>query len=276
IVFMDHMMPKMDGIETVKYMREMGYTHNIIALTANALIGREEMFLQNGFDAFISKPIDSRKLNFILNEFIRNKKPREVVEAARNEQREGKIKDDGSIKTNSSDIIKSFLRDAKNAVNVLETLTTKIDNLADDEVYMYIITVHGMKSALANVGEKELSGIAFKLELAGKDRNFSLITNNTQTFIDSLKSLIEKYKPAESESNVVLSDDDFIYLREKLTELKTSCEALDKKSAKAVLKEVKEKLWLPHIDTALDNIAVHLLHSEFNEAAGIAFKTAQL
>jgi len=61
IVFMDHMMPEMDGIETVKFIRDMGYKHSIIALTANALIGREEMFLQNGFDAFISKPIDSRE-----------------------------------------------------------------------------------------------------------------------------------------------------------------------------------------------------------------------
>jgi signal transduction histidine kinase/CheY-like chemotaxis protein len=74
IVFMDHMMPKMDGIETVKNMREAGYTHSIVALTANALIGHAEMFLQNGFDGFISKPIDSRELNTVLIDFIKNKK----------------------------------------------------------------------------------------------------------------------------------------------------------------------------------------------------------
>jgi len=72
IVFMDHMMPKMDGIETTKKLRSMGYTQPIIALTANALIGQDKIFLNNGFDGFISKPVDSHELDLILNEFIKN------------------------------------------------------------------------------------------------------------------------------------------------------------------------------------------------------------
>jgi len=74
IVFMDFMMPKMDGMETTKLIRGLGYKNCIVALTANAIVGQAEMFLANGFDGFISKPIDSRELNFVLNEFIRNKK----------------------------------------------------------------------------------------------------------------------------------------------------------------------------------------------------------
>ena len=50
MVFMDHMMPQMDGIETTKKLRESGYTGNIVALTANALVGNDEMFAQNGFN----------------------------------------------------------------------------------------------------------------------------------------------------------------------------------------------------------------------------------
>ena len=73
IVFMDHMMPKMDGIETVKIMRGMGYKHPIVALTANAVTGQAEIFMENGFDGFISKPIDVRELNVSLNKFIRDK-----------------------------------------------------------------------------------------------------------------------------------------------------------------------------------------------------------
>ncbi|MCL1965026.1 MAG: ATP-binding protein [Firmicutes bacterium] len=73
IVFMDHMMPKMDGIEATKYMREIGYTDPIVALTANALVGQAEIFLKNGFDAFISKPIDIRHLNAVLNKMVRDK-----------------------------------------------------------------------------------------------------------------------------------------------------------------------------------------------------------
>jgi len=75
IIFMDHMMPKMDGIKTTEILREMGYKSPIVALTANAVIGQKEMFLSNGFDNFISKPIDSRELNHILTELIQNKKP---------------------------------------------------------------------------------------------------------------------------------------------------------------------------------------------------------
>ena len=73
IIFMDHMMPKMDGIETVKRLRERGYRGTIVALTANALVGNDEMFARHGFDGFISKPIDIRRLNAVLNQFIRNR-----------------------------------------------------------------------------------------------------------------------------------------------------------------------------------------------------------
>jgi len=74
IIFMDHMMPKMDGIETVKIIRSTGYNNPIIALTANALIGQEKIFLENGFDDFISKPIDSHRMDNILNEYIQKRK----------------------------------------------------------------------------------------------------------------------------------------------------------------------------------------------------------
>jgi len=77
IVFMDYMMPRMDGIETTKLLRETGYTGSVIALTANAITGAAEMFMKTGFDGFISKPIDSRELNFILNEFIRDRRVQE-------------------------------------------------------------------------------------------------------------------------------------------------------------------------------------------------------
>jgi len=86
IIFMDHMMPVMDGVEAVKLIRGLGYDKPIVALTANAIAGQAQMFLENGFDAFISKPIDSRKLNSVLKDFIRDKQPPEVLEAARQEQ----------------------------------------------------------------------------------------------------------------------------------------------------------------------------------------------
>ena len=73
VIFMDHMMPRMDGIETTQKLRASGYDGVIIALTANAIVGNEEMFAQNGFDGFLSKPIDVRQLDAALNRFIRDK-----------------------------------------------------------------------------------------------------------------------------------------------------------------------------------------------------------
>jgi len=73
IIFMDHMMPDMNGVEATKIIREMGYTHPIVALTANALKDAAKMFMDNGFSGFISKPIDMEKLNVYLERFIRDK-----------------------------------------------------------------------------------------------------------------------------------------------------------------------------------------------------------
>ena len=73
IVFMDHMMPGMNGTETMRAMRKLGYNQPIVALTANALIGQAEEFIKNGFDGFISKPIQTKHLNTILTKFIQEK-----------------------------------------------------------------------------------------------------------------------------------------------------------------------------------------------------------
>jgi len=81
IIFMDHMMPQMDGIETTRKLRDSGYDGSIVALTANAIVGNSDMFLDNGFDGFISKPIDITQLDVILNEFIRDRHPLERQKA---------------------------------------------------------------------------------------------------------------------------------------------------------------------------------------------------
>ena len=73
IIFMDHMMPGMDGIETTKRIRDLGYDRPIVALTANAVIGQTGKFLENGFDDYISKPVDVWRLNQLLNNLVRDK-----------------------------------------------------------------------------------------------------------------------------------------------------------------------------------------------------------
>jgi CheY-like chemotaxis protein len=78
-IFMDHMMPGMDGVEATRIIREeigteYARTVPIIALTANAIVGSEDMFLQNGFQAFLSKPIDIMRMDIIINHWVRDKK----------------------------------------------------------------------------------------------------------------------------------------------------------------------------------------------------------
>jgi len=270
IIFMDHMMPKMDGIEATKTMRDMGYNHSIVALTANALIGRAEMFLRNGFDGFISKPIDSRELNQLLNDFIRNKKSPEIIEAARLEQRNKKL---ANNITKISELERFFVRDAGNAVKILEGMYPNLFNPEDSAIELFIVTVHGMKSALANIGETEYSNIANILEQAGRDKNFDVISNETPALIYALKSLIMKLKPAEDGeafAPVPPSEEDKAYLREKLLSIKSACTVFNKKAAKTALNDLRCKEWPGSINTVLEKLSVLLLHSEFKETAETA------
>ena len=72
IIFMDHLMPDMDGVETTKRMREAGYDLPVVALTANVEPDQAEFFLANGFDDFISKPVDVAQLDVILKKYVRD------------------------------------------------------------------------------------------------------------------------------------------------------------------------------------------------------------
>jgi len=178
IVFMDHMMPKMDGMEATKILRESGYTRPIVALTANALIGQAKIFMENGFDDFISKPIDIRQLNTVLNKYIRNKKPPEVLE-----------KPAPAI---NPTLLAFFVKDVENALPVLESTLANIETISDDDIQLYAITAHGIKSALANIGNTELSGLAYTLEKAGKAKDKNIIKQQTQELIDALKDFLAK------------------------------------------------------------------------------------
>ena len=73
IIFMDQMMPEVDGMEAAAIIRQMNYGHPIVALTANALVGQAEEFLRKGFDGFLSKPIQTVHLNAVLHKFVKDR-----------------------------------------------------------------------------------------------------------------------------------------------------------------------------------------------------------
>jgi signal transduction histidine kinase/DNA-binding response OmpR family regulator len=269
IVFMDHMMPKMDGIETTKQLRSMGYTRPIVALTANALAGHAEMFLKNNFDDFISKPIDIRQLNIVLNKLIRDKQPAEVVEAAHRE-RNDQIKKYGisGQRQVDSQLAAIFARDADKAAAVLEKVMKNSLNTESD-MHLFVINVHAMKSALANIGEQELSSIALRMEQAGREKDINVIMSEINGFLSKLKEVIEKNKPKDEEGTSEDTEESLAFLNEKLLVIQEACIAYNKKAAKTVINELREKTWSINTKKLIELISEHLLHSEFDDAAAL-------
>jgi len=225
------------------------------------------MFMQNGFDGFIPKPIDSRKLDAVLNDFIRDKKPPEIVEAARKERlnKENKRK--------LSDLEKFFLIDAVYAVNKLDEVYAKINDPEEKDIETYKITVHGIKSALANIGETELCETARVLEQAATEKNLEQMAQETPAFINALKSLIEKLDAVKDLNDAQMTGEDEAYLREKLLVIEAACKTMDKKAVAAVMDDLKQKDWPRRINDKIDELSVHLLHSDFEKVEAAATET---
>jgi CheY-like chemotaxis protein len=269
IIFMDHMMPRMDGIEAAKIIRSLGYTKPIVALTANALAGQAAIFMENGFDDFISKPIDTRQLNMVLNRLIRDKYPAEVVEAAR-KQKDRLHSDGGQREAVGPDLAEIFVRDAKKAAQVMEPIYAN-NFSSDDDLSTFLINIHAMKSALANIGETALSAEAGTLEQAGRDKNTELIISGFSSFLEKLHSLTEKLQAEEDtgdDSNTADGKEpgDYQFLREKLLAVKEACISYKKKTAKYALAEIRKKTWPRSISERINAISAHLLHSDFDES----------
>ena len=271
IIFMDHMMPKMDGIETTKIIRDTGYSHPIVALTANALEGQAEIFLNNGFDGFISKPIDIRQLNLSLNKLIRDKQPPEVIEKARREKVEQEKQAANKVQLSiGSELAQIFAKDAEKAVKILE-ISLNNNYCRNSDVQMFIINVHAMKSALANIGELELSAAAMQLEQAAREGDIDVMAAETPGFLDALRAVIEKIKPKEDDETTVEDSDELrAYLCEKLLVIREACAEYNKKTTKDALSELKEKTWPHQTKELLNTLSEHILHSEFDEAAALA------
>ena len=273
IIFMDHMMPKMDGIESVREIRGMGYTQPIVALTANALVGREDMFLKSGFDSFISKPIDTRLLNIILNRLIRDKQPSDILEAAKNKKAEmektGTAQGSQQVQARLAEV---FTNDAVKSIIALKKCLQNSFN-GEEDIQMYIINTHSMKSALANIGENALSSFALRLEQAGRGKNTGVMSAETSGFISKLEEVVKRLSVGVQKENPADTEESPAFLHEKLNVIKEACIIFDKKTAKNALNELREKTWPDDKRELLNTIAEHLLHSEFDEVLDIIGKS---
>jgi len=211
LIFMDHMMPEMDGVEAVKKIRKLGYNHPIVALTANAVTGQATMFLNSGFDDFISKPIDMRQMNRVLHEFVRNKQPQDVLNTVKRQVAEKEKIANIECKecspctslTNISglDVNKGIARYGLSeetyvkilsaySSNVRQLLST-IENINENELLNYKITVHGIKGASLDIFASSVSESAATLEKAALDGDIDYINQNNPTFLESTKTFLD-------------------------------------------------------------------------------------
>jgi len=258
IIFMDHMMPEMDGIEAVKRIRNLGYTAPIVALTANALIGQAEIFLENGFDEFISKPIDIRQLDSILNKMIRDMQPPEVIKAAQKQKAEITRL---SVPQTDTYLHESFIRDARKAITWLEEQNKTGGYKNEDVLRKFTIIIHGMKSSLWNIGETALAESAGKMEKNGRENDTDQIESSVPDFLKGLHRVLERFKSYQEEYS---ADEDTEDLQLKLIAIKQMCCAYNRKGALDILSNIKK--YSKETKTVIDSIKEYVLHSDFEEA----------
>jgi len=260
IIFMDHMMPDMDGIEATKHLRDKGYSGCIVALTANAIAGQAEIFLSSGFDEFISKPIDTRQLDLILNRHIRDKQSPDVLEAARLEQEHAVYVPDAATKLDSR-LVDSAVRDIQKAIDIIEGLY-KRDNFEDaDDLRSFSTIVHGLKSSMASIGESEVSAVAGALEDASRDGNIDFIRQKTPSFVSMLHTLLEALKAQQVD---IASYKEIEDLQGYIIDLKDMCALYNRKGTLDAVSNLIIHFELKRKD--FESIKEHVLKSDFEEA----------
>jgi signal transduction histidine kinase/CheY-like chemotaxis protein len=212
IIFLDHMMPRMDGIETAAAIRSTGQEYTkivpLVALTANAVAGMREMYLENGFNDFLSKPIEMSKLDEILNRWIPKEKQQEntaapvsadpdlfsSVQSALSSVGDLDVQKGiamtGGTPEGYLSILSAFLKDADERLPLLETVPSK------EGISGFTIQVHALKSAAAVIGAETLSKEAAELEAAGKAGDAGIIETVLPRFYSRLKETLGEMRKA--------------------------------------------------------------------------------
>lgn len=199
IIFMDHMMPGMDGIEVAEIIRrdcgENGAAPVIIALTANAMEGMREHFLEHGFDDFISKPLDRRELHKLLLRWVPEK-----YRQADDKKEESKPLDASVFKIDGIDMdaaMNYYSGDEDGFVDLLELYcmdgkrkTELLRGLVKTDILRYQIEVHGLKSASANIGAVKVSDMARSHENAAAQGDIEFITGQFPMLLAEYETLL--------------------------------------------------------------------------------------
>jgi CheY-like chemotaxis protein len=304
IVFMDHMMPEMDGIEATAEIRKLGGKYRelrIIALTANAVQGAKEMFLENGFDGFLSKPIEMPLLADALVGWL---PPEKIVyqesedgeqgsergvapqirnnnEEIRNEDQEpgdahfwetlGGIADiDAEVGLHRIGGMKEMYRG--NLKLFYEKLAGDIEKMnafiEGGDISGFSISVHAMKSALASVGAMGLSETAAGLETAAKGGDAEYCAAEFPGFMQRLLKLDEQLSAAfpPEETAAPRGKGDAAQLSEAIDKALAAVEDFDSDAGLAALGDVEGYDFGEAINGLLASAASALKKYEYDAA----------
>ncbi len=229
IVFMDHMMPRIDGVEATRLIHERFPLYKdmpIIALTANAIGGAKEMFLSAGMDDFVAKPIEYIKLMSKIKKWLPKEKL-QLTDATVFHAEDDM--DDKVYGIQELDVKKavSMLGGLAIYKTVLEEYYHNIDKKAElirshkekGDIRSYTIEVHALKSASRQIGAEQLADLAAALEAAGNNHDLDYINNNTKAMLEYYQSyrdilapyfteeVIQEKKPAGEKETLDMLDE---------------------------------------------------------------------
>nr|MCR5272090.1 response regulator [Lachnospiraceae bacterium] len=190
IVLLDHMMPEMDGIETLENIRKFDRSIPVIALTANVMSGGDNFYIQKGFNDYLSKPVDSKQIELTLKKYLPDELLQEV-DVTQLEESDEALPDELIWLEDTEGISvadgKKNCGGTKEFIKSLNTFNDMIDESSDiiegayksGDIEMYTIKVHALKSSARIIGAKALSSLAEKLENAGKNGDNDFIDAHT-------------------------------------------------------------------------------------------------
>ncbi len=263
MILMDQMMPELDGIETTKLLREDPdpriNSMPVIALTANAISGTRDMFLQNGFQEYISKPIDIGAMEEVLKKFL----PPEILHYV---DRPMSDMDFGDLElslpgVDIADGMKNYGNDTGRYVQMLKYICDDGDAhverirqcIEKHDIRQYVFEVHALKGLMAGIGAKQLSEFARLQEYAGRNGNAGeieregyLLADTYEELLYSIRSALDKaglFEEADIElRNESLTWDEFLG---QMNSLQGSLEMLEQAEA---LRKVEKLLSYPMDD----------------------------
>lgn len=211
-VFMDQMMPEMDGIEAMEEIRSIsphyakGGEGKIIVLTADAISGARKELMKQGFDEYLGKPINLKQMErlfvkFLPKEKITMQQPKEV----RKDREQKEEKEINYLRSILSEVdiqkgiencggeLDDYLKVLKIAWDYGEKQLEELQNLQNQKNYAdYTTKVHSMKSTAMNMGAVGLSNMAKEQEMAGKQGNYSYIDAHMELFCQEYQMLLKK------------------------------------------------------------------------------------